>query len=504
MAPGDVSPDGILDEIFIGEFDDEGFELEQATSTALVVAGRSRLAGGTTGSVTAGERDTRWKAVRAVASLAIFVMVGLALLGGPRVALGLLGRLTPFGESAEAEMALALPDLVQTRLPVGAWRYPTVRVAPVNGPANMAYACWVNEPGRLVGQQEAELMLVAFDAGRQTWRTLATPARQGASCDVAANLDGSASAVVAVGHARQSGNPCPLPDLFATGDGGTTWRAVPWPAGAGGACQVRMTLEGGRLYVRGNMRLLRDATGGESGRFLVTADGGRTWRAADADLADVIDFTPLAFRPGGRVLAEGVEPGRPDRTSLWESADAGAHWTRLGLVPIDEASVVASSDPAATGAGGWGRLYAYGTAEGTAIPGEDGAQLWASGVARVPWAPTALDGDGSPVSAWTRLQGPPGPGAALSLPAGEWLPDAGEGPGGSLLVAWPTLAFQSRVTLSLWTGRNQPGAQYTLPPGTVPQGVSWYQGQMRVWATLAHAGQGRETQVAVFTLPAQS
>lgn len=506
MERAEASPDGIMDEIFIGDFDDDGFELERVATATLAPAGWPRPRGGSA----AGERVARGKALRAAASVAFFVAVGVALLGGPRVARGLLARFAPIGESPDAAVAVLPPDLIRAGLPVGVWKNPTVRLAPVNGPANAAYACWVDEPGRMLGQEEAPLLVAAFDAGRQTWRTLASPAPQGASCDVAADLAAPGGAVLAVGQAHQGRDPCPLPDLYMTEDGGSTWRAVPWPwpAGAVAACQVKMTLEGGRLYMfgdaLGDVHLPGSVAEGASGRFLMTADGGRTWRAADAGLGGVRDFAPLAFRPGGRVLAAGVEPGASNRTGLWESSDAGAHWTRLGRVPGSRASVFVSSDPAATGAGGWGRLYAQATSEGTAIPGEDGAPLWASGAARPAWTPTGLNADGAPAGTWTPLREPTDPGASLVLPTGTWLPDAGEGPGGALLVAQPSLGFQPSATLSLWTGQPSPQRAYLLPQGAVLQGVSWYQGQMRVWATMSRDGLGRGAQVVVFTLRSQS
>jgi len=70
---------------------------------------------------------------------------------------------------------------------------------------------------------------------------------------------------------------------------------------------------------------------GTAGTYLITRDGGATWRAAQVPGAEKLDFRAVwAFDDGAAFL---LSIGTGDQSRIYKTTDAGAHWTLLFTNP---------------------------------------------------------------------------------------------------------------------------------------------------------------------------
>jgi hypothetical protein len=459
----------------------------------------------------------REKSLRAGLSAGMALVLLLALIGGPGPILAFVARLaSSLDATPVAHAERRPPNYLQAHVPAETMQNPEVRLAAANGPDALAYACWVNEDPKYLGEQAAPLYLTRFAVESHNWTTLTPPAAQAAGCSLVTDTSAPASVVLALTQATNASGPCPLPDLYRSDDRGATWRAVLWPANALAPCNVRLQFEGSRLYVETDTPLLPPSalSSGAAGLLTMTPDGGRTWRAADVGMADVANMALVALRPGGRLLAQGDDPQADGATALWQSDDAGLHWRLLTTVPGAQAQLFASSDPADTADGGWGRLYvsaqSMGTPLGTASSagGVDAApagdDFLATGFVGQRWAISPFQLDGSLVPAWSSVPMAPDGGTANARPAGGWLPEASEGPAGSLLFTRPQLLANSNsitppFDILVWDGHQWRQSVHTIPANAFLQSVSWNDGVMRIWIT-SKAGITRPIVLQTFTL----
>jgi hypothetical protein len=254
-------------------------------------------------------------------------------------------------------------------------------------------------------------------------------------------------------------------------------------------------MAGGRVYVQSDTRLfpLGEAVAG-AGLIAATADGGATWEDVDGGLARLVAVSLVALRPGGRVLAQGIEPQRQGSTTLWQSDDGGAHWRFLMDVPGAKPRVYASSDPEETAHGGWGRLYAYSTApSGSSLGaltdlGRGMGTTLATAYVEPAWLLSRLQPNGAAVPAWHGVALAPDAANKDQRPAGAWQRDAGEAPGGGILFTQPDTSGNdtniiSPYDLIAWDGHTWSQLAQVIPANATLQGVSWDHGVMRLWLT---------------------
>src|ERR1700679_935932 len=70
---------------------------------------------------------------------------------------------------------------------------------------------------------------------------------------------------------------------------------------------------------------------GTAGTYLLTLDGGATWRAAQVPGAEKLDFRAVwAFDDGAAFL---LSIGTGDQSRIYKTTDSGAHWTLLFTNP---------------------------------------------------------------------------------------------------------------------------------------------------------------------------
>jgi photosystem II stability/assembly factor-like uncharacterized protein len=158
--------------------------------------------------------------------------------------------------------------------------------------------------------------------------------------------------------------------LSESRDGGRTWQQLPTTADA----MAMQPAADGSIVIAGHEV------------FTASSDGGQTWQPVSADLPslDIHGFTRDPADPS-RMWAYLATGG------LWESADGGAHWTRVRednvlfplaidrggstrLLGVDVSGLVASDDGGTT----WSALGAPPTYPMTALAGTpDGTTLYA-------------------------------------------------------------------------------------------------------------------------------
>ncbi|MFI5275043.1 MAG: hypothetical protein ACHQ4H_18590, partial [Ktedonobacterales bacterium] len=420
----------------------------------------------------------REKVLRGAGSVAVVLVITLVLLGGPGSVLAYLANVTRGINPALVARAAASPasNALDVPMPANIAENPRVSLSPVNGPTALAYACWVDEPPNELGERVAALHVADYAVATHNWTLLAQPVAASAGCAIVTDMTVPERVVVALTRAADAGSAdgaCQLPDLYRSEDGGAHWAPLRWPSAALAPCNVQFEMEGGRLYVQSDTRLLpagdaaSDAAG--AGLIAVTADGGATWAAADGGLAGLSRISLVALRPGGRLLAQGIDSRRQGSTTLWQSDDAGAHWRFLMAVPGAQARVYASSDPRETANGGWGRLYAYSGASGAAsgsslrgltsgfAGGGTGATL-ATTYAEPAWMLSRLQPNGAAVPLWSGVALEPDAANKDQRPAGAWQGDAGEGPNGGVMFTEPNASGNptniiSPYNLVVWDGQ---------------------------------------------------
>jgi hypothetical protein len=428
----------------------------------------------------------REKLVRGGSAALVVAVVAYLLLGGPAATLALLRALAP--RPPEAVAAPAPPTVAAHRsanagVPPSAANNPTLKLAPANGPSGAAYACWLDPRRAGSGASTRPLRVASLADGQSDWQALAPPVAGAASCALAVDPTRADTLLLAAGRVSvtASATICPLPDLYLSTVRGASWQRVPLPRGAAISCfspPPSLAIADDRIFMRSASALLpaRAVPAGALGQLIVTADRGRTWRAADAGLAPATSLTLLAMRPGGHLLAQTAPAGHADTGMLWQSADAGAHWRSLGPLPGTAPHVYVSSDPGASDHGGWGRLYV--SARERPDTRGDGPErsFLASAYAGEPWA---------------RIPGPPGPPGTSAISdalAGGGESQIAEGPAGALLFTRSSSdPGRQRLTppfaLWIWDAGQQRWLQYgsPLPANALVQGAAWDGGRITVW-----------------------
>jgi hypothetical protein len=249
--------------------------------------------------------------------------------------------------------------------------------------------------------------------------------------------------------ARSGGGPCVA--QYASADGGAHWQRlnlpntdffIPQALGApetysiGTVAQASSTLraQGQRLYSAMGQVTNVEGGGGLGGgpgmRLITSTDGGLTWSLADRTLVtqvqSICDYAPT---PQGSTLfavtSQGCDSESPQPMNLWQSDDAGAHWSKVGQLPGNtDLGLIAVSGAAGAGP----TLYLDATTEtcviGGALAASNGAlaaTLPQSGSCNLPTAPSdvQVSVDGGKTWKAAPLQGFPGekqsPGAPLGV-----------------------------------------------------------------------------------------
>jgi hypothetical protein len=432
---------------------------------------------------TIGERrlSQRSKLHRAVSIVLLTLVTVAVVLGVPGAVLMRLRSMSSVSRAAASlppppTFAAPLPQL--SRVPPDATTVYDIQIQPVNGLRDMGYACWIapRSAGQGASSGPVHVSLTA-DAG-QYWQRLPVPSTTAAFCAPTPDSADPLAALVSLTPPSTPVEPCPLPRLYFTGDRGQHWLGMPWPAGMADLCGIQLALTAHRIYVWHASPLL-PAVGAPS-RVIATEDSGRHWRMLGGGLAGGVNPRLIATRPSGWLLAQldAQATTTPGETELWQSADDGASWQRLGPIPGTEPTVLLSLDPAKLATTSWGRLYAI--SQRNEPPTADTGQTLA----------TSLDG-----SQWQTLSQPPE--SAVVPPHASTLSivGVGVGSGDSLLLTRELNPdgggiFVPARQLWRWDPAN---AKWLLVPYTVQtdalvDGLTWQNGQPTLWLTIVRAG----------------
>jgi len=177
-------------------------------------------------------------------------------------------------------------------------------------------------------------LALSLDAGR-TWATHLLP-----GCELETSLsfvNSHLGYTVATPSAHDSG-------LYRTTDGGTHWRLVSrFPA--------PMTVSFGNSS--DGLAFVTPNTTSAAAVLYRTTDGGRNWRRLSI-CGDTPDPTftvycdpPISFGRRGVVLAiaQDLSKAHSDRAFLYSTTDAGRHWVRHAVPPLDSPEMPAFSAP---------------------------------------------------------------------------------------------------------------------------------------------------------------
>lgn len=207
-------------------------------------------------------------------------------------------------------------------------------------------------PGDTSNVEDFQVFASPLDA-RSVFLTLTTPLApsQASTCPtVAADLPTLADAPTGAAPLAltlpQSGKlPCSL--QYHSSDGGATWQQLKLPVPAALADLTSDLLlptthilraQGSRLYAAAGCGPLCMGPGDD---IVSSADGGTTWTLADSNVRAagyyVCDFAPSPSGSDVFALAskQGCDSESVSPLMLWHSADAGAHWTRVGAPPTN-------------------------------------------------------------------------------------------------------------------------------------------------------------------------
>jgi hypothetical protein len=368
-------------------------------------------------------------------------------------------------------------------LPPGVQNTLTLKLAPANGPDGYVYSCWIDQ------QVNSENIVHSFHVGvysraARAWVEPSPPVSIASTCAIVPDREHEASVLLAVWPVNilSPANSCVLPQLFHSDDAGQTWRTIPWPSTIQPTCDPVFYLEAGRLYVQSSTPLLPKSMLAQSSAagFLLTTDTGAIlWRPADSGQANDTAFQLIGLRPAGRLLAESLQGSITSYQAglLWESSDAGQHWQISAPLPGDAPVVSVSSDPQATDHGGWGYVYVNYLTAGI---GSEPALSYGT-----------LD---TPGARWTSLPQPAGADLFAGGPMVAYLSDGAEGPLESLIYlrtedSSPHL-LTPQYTPWLWDTAEKAWRldPVPLPANSVPQGVSWWSGQMTLIVSVVYQG----------------
>jgi hypothetical protein len=433
-------------------------------------------------------RLTRQQKLRrgGLAVVVVFV-AAFFLLGGPSAGLSWLATLRT--SVSQPAPSLGTPEKLSNILPSsfvlppGVENTLTLKLAPANGPDGYVYSCWI-DPQANSDNIVHSLHVGVYNRAASVWVEPVAPVRIASICAIVPDREREASVLLAVWPVDlpSPANFCVLPQLFYSGDAGQVWRTIPWPSAIQPTCDPTFYLEAGRLYVQSPTPLLPKtilAQNSAAGFLLTTDTSAVVWRPADSGQANDTAFQLIGLRPAGRLLAESLQESVSGYQAglLWKSTDAGQHWQISAALPGDAPVVSVSSDPQATDHGGWGYVYVNYSTSGM---GSESALSYGT-----------LD---TPGAGWISLPQPAGVDLFAGGPMVVYLSDGAEGPLESLIYlrsedSGPHL-ITPQYTPWLWDTAEKAWRldPVPLPANSVPQGVSWWGGQMTIIVSVVHQG----------------
>ncbi|WP_425157861.1 hypothetical protein [Candidatus Binatus sp.] len=130
----------------------------------------------------------------------------------------------------------------------------------------------------------------------------------------------------------------PLFTLAATADAGTTWSTAPVniPKGAEGADMSAASTHWGLVafadYLHGWLKLnARETPQSSWGPFLITSDGGRTWRSAPDPPGDDLPFTLVTPAEGWQIGAPSQDNNEHNDQNVYVTRDGAKSWHEVSL-----------------------------------------------------------------------------------------------------------------------------------------------------------------------------
>jgi photosystem II stability/assembly factor-like uncharacterized protein len=206
----------------------------------------------------------------------------------------------------------------------------------------------------------AGAILLTADAGR-TWSTHLLP-----GCNDATSLsfiNATTGYAVLNASARDS-------EIYRTTDGGRRWKLV-------GRFPAPMSISFGSRD--DGLALVTTNNASAAGALYRTTDGGRSWQRArfcgptSDSTRTVYCGAPTSFGSRGVVLAieQNLAKSRSDRAFIYTTSDAGSHWARHGLPPLDSPEAPSFSAPNAND------LFVY-SLNGVLHTSTDGGRSWSS------------------------------------------------------------------------------------------------------------------------------
>lgn len=438
----------------------------------------------------------RQKVVRGGLACVAIVVTAFFVMGGPTAAVAFVQTLFP--QRIATLYAAHRLDSPLTVLPAPAARQtsPDLRISPAAGNRGDAYACWADDGGSSKDGTPADgaLHTAVLSDIKAAWTVLKPPDATAMRCSLAADTLRETWVALTV-YTSASSNACALPDLFLSEDSAGTWVHVPWPNRWISACNIRLALTDGRLYVTADDPLLI-RNGFEIGapeRIMSTGDEGKTWQVADVGLPFGSSVDLVALRPGGRLLVVTTDTSPAATGTLWESDTGGAAWQALGQLPGAEPVVEVSSNPDVTANGGWGRLYVVAETLTDGVPDGLNSPLVATGFPGGPWttlklpAPTASNDDAFVNEIEGAVVGPDDTLALLRV-----APSAGLN----------TVAPANFVWVWSPARRSWQEASFVIPSNTVVQGSASNSSETRMWMTQFNLGVPISVNIRVFTITA--
>ncbi len=420
------------------------------------------------------------------------------LVGGPAALASLFWQGNMVAAASTMPRPVYNAPWTRIALPTEAASHPGLSVAANAGSHGRMFACWVapdttGAPAAFVATEPS------FNAA---WSVIRLPVPQATHCQVVTDSIRSGSAILIVWQ-QMNDSACPEPSIYVI-SAANEWQSLHWPAHFTYACSMSFALVDRSVYVTANHSLLSsDALPSQTaGHVLVVDLGTSRWHTGDTGLGSSAALTLVAMRAKGNLLGETRAQSLFATSDLWQSSDAGQHWHWIATMPAPTAIALASSDPAATGADGFGSIYAA-IPDPQSVPGAINYQTLFQLVAPVLPDSLVLATTG-PAHVWSSIPPPPDLTGTPGRPWGVTVPDAAVGPDGHLLFIRALPVAQPSIIIppyAIWTwspqSRQWRAEGHSLAPDTTIQNISWSSGVMRTWVTLVT--QGLHSQVILMT-----
>ena len=195
-------------------------------------------------------------------------------------------------------------------------------------------------PDPMVGQSFLSGVLLRTPDGGRSWALVRLPG--GTPTGGLAFLDAKRGFATGAVNGTDRSKSCPLDQLWATSDGGSSWRAVP------GTCTgyqlTTLDFPNATTGFAGGGQYLKYSGYGQELGIMRTTDGGRRWtwvyRASvpGAIALDINPFGEVAFfdSSDGLALDGGQTTGGdgPVGGHLWRTSDGGRHWVQLNVTGL--------------------------------------------------------------------------------------------------------------------------------------------------------------------------